>query len=171
MVSVDMMADNPGTWLFHCQVSDHFEAGMTATYTIYRPMSNSCPVEFTAGNFWNNPQEFSLTVRNTSGKTINRLILTPGTFLSRMDLRPSLTSWTSSKPIPPGQPQELTSKNYLYNSKDILGWAFFPNAITFSDGSKWAPQQRGECFHIYWRDEDHPALPVLPPFQVDGNED
>jgi len=31
MVAVDMIADNPGTWLFHCQVSDHMESGMMAT--------------------------------------------------------------------------------------------------------------------------------------------
>jgi hypothetical protein len=37
MVSADMIADNPGTWLFHCQVSDHLEAGMLATYTICDP--------------------------------------------------------------------------------------------------------------------------------------
>ena len=24
-VTVDMVADNPGTWLFHCQVTDHME--------------------------------------------------------------------------------------------------------------------------------------------------
>ena len=34
MVTADMVADNPGTWLLHCHVADHIEAGMTATYTI-----------------------------------------------------------------------------------------------------------------------------------------
>ena len=31
MVTVDMMADNHGTWLFHCHVADHMEAGMMAS--------------------------------------------------------------------------------------------------------------------------------------------
>jgi len=30
----DMVADNPGTWMFHCHVADHMMAGMYATYTI-----------------------------------------------------------------------------------------------------------------------------------------
>lgn len=34
MVTADMMADNPGTWLLHCHVADHLYAGMSATYTI-----------------------------------------------------------------------------------------------------------------------------------------
>ncbi len=34
MVTADMMADNPGTWLLHCHVADHLNAGMVATYTI-----------------------------------------------------------------------------------------------------------------------------------------
>jgi manganese oxidase len=31
---VDMVADNPGTWLYHCHVADHMMAGMYTTYTI-----------------------------------------------------------------------------------------------------------------------------------------
>lgn len=34
MVTVDMLADNPGTWQFHCHVADHMDAGMMAKYTI-----------------------------------------------------------------------------------------------------------------------------------------
>jgi FtsP/CotA-like multicopper oxidase with cupredoxin domain len=34
MVTADMLADNPGTWLYHCHVADHIEAGMYTTYTI-----------------------------------------------------------------------------------------------------------------------------------------
>jgi hephaestin len=32
--TVDMQADNPGTWLFHCHVSDHMTAGMLARYVV-----------------------------------------------------------------------------------------------------------------------------------------
>jgi len=31
----DMIADNPGTWLFHCHVNDHIAAGMQTTFTIH----------------------------------------------------------------------------------------------------------------------------------------
>lgn len=34
MRSVDMTADNPGSWLYHCHVTDHITAGMITRYTI-----------------------------------------------------------------------------------------------------------------------------------------
>jgi manganese oxidase len=34
MVTADMLADNPGTWMLHCHVADHIDAGMLTTYTI-----------------------------------------------------------------------------------------------------------------------------------------
>ena len=34
MVTADMTADNPGTWLLHCHVADHLKAGMFALYAI-----------------------------------------------------------------------------------------------------------------------------------------
>ena len=64
MATVDMLADNPGTWMFHCHVEDHMEAGMMAVYTIYAPPARACPVAFIGGDFWNHPENFSLTVKN-----------------------------------------------------------------------------------------------------------
>jgi FtsP/CotA-like multicopper oxidase with cupredoxin domain len=34
MLTVDMIPDDPGIWLFHCHVSDHMEAGMMARYEV-----------------------------------------------------------------------------------------------------------------------------------------
>ena len=34
MLTVDMVPDDPGTWLFHCHVSDHMEGGMVAKYRV-----------------------------------------------------------------------------------------------------------------------------------------
>ena len=31
---LDMEPDNPGTWLYHCHVNDHIDAGMAALYTV-----------------------------------------------------------------------------------------------------------------------------------------
>jgi FtsP/CotA-like multicopper oxidase with cupredoxin domain len=172
MVSADMIADNSGTWLFHCQVSDHIESGMLATYTIYEPQTRACPIKFEGGSFWEGAgKEFSVTVRNTGEKPINRLILAPGMFLSRLDLRSSMTSWTWAKPIAPGQQQTITSKNVLYNTQDLAGWAFYPRMVEYADGSKWQPEQAGECFQVYWRDHNYPELPVLPAFQIEVGED
>lgn len=34
MVTADMVPDDPGTWLFHCHVSDHLRMGMQSLYTV-----------------------------------------------------------------------------------------------------------------------------------------
>ena len=34
MATMDMKADNPGTWMYHCHVADHLDAGMVTTYSI-----------------------------------------------------------------------------------------------------------------------------------------
>jgi len=34
MAVADMVPDNPGTWLFHCHVAPHLEAGMQALFTV-----------------------------------------------------------------------------------------------------------------------------------------
>lgn len=34
MVTADMTPDDPGTWFFHCHVSDHMRGGMTAMYQV-----------------------------------------------------------------------------------------------------------------------------------------
>jgi hephaestin len=30
----DMVPDNPGTWLYHCHVNDHIDAGMLARFQV-----------------------------------------------------------------------------------------------------------------------------------------
>ncbi len=34
MKTLDMVPDNPGTWLYHCHVNDHIDAGMLAKFTV-----------------------------------------------------------------------------------------------------------------------------------------
>ena len=34
MKTVTMRPDNPGTWMYHCHVNDHIDAGMIALYTV-----------------------------------------------------------------------------------------------------------------------------------------
>ncbi|HVZ19478.1 MAG TPA: multicopper oxidase domain-containing protein [Vicinamibacterales bacterium] len=34
MMVADMVPDNPGTWLFHCHVNEHFERGMQALFRV-----------------------------------------------------------------------------------------------------------------------------------------
>uniref|UniRef100_A0A8D0KVZ9 ferroxidase n=1 Tax=Strix occidentalis caurina TaxID=311401 RepID=A0A8D0KVZ9_STROC len=43
--TVELVAENPGTWLLHCHVADHIHAGMETTYTINKSgaVSETCP--------------------------------------------------------------------------------------------------------------------------------
>jgi len=34
MKTLDMVPDDKGTWMFHCHVNDHIEAGMLAVYRV-----------------------------------------------------------------------------------------------------------------------------------------
>jgi manganese oxidase len=34
MMVADMVPDNPGTWMFHCHVNDHFDGGMYALFNV-----------------------------------------------------------------------------------------------------------------------------------------
>jgi manganese oxidase len=172
MVSVDMRGDNPGTWIFHCQVTDHMEAGMMALFTIYEPQARTCPIKFVAGNFWNTSGKYSLTVQNASGKAIKELSLISEHFLAPQYLhRPFDSEWPTTQPIPPEGQQVLEKNAYVRGSDSILGWALFPSRIVYADGTTWIPQHEGECFEIYWRDKDHPNFPVLPPHQIEMQED
>lgn len=40
MLTADMVPDNPGTWLFHCHVSEHMNAGMSSKFTV-RPRAQA----------------------------------------------------------------------------------------------------------------------------------
>jgi manganese oxidase len=174
MVTVDMAADNPGTWLFHCHVADHMEAGMMAIYTIYQPATRRCPIEFLSGNFWNRDDQFSLTIKNTSGKPIQSLTVESAHFLSAQYLHRPFQGhqWITKETIAPGQEYTVEKKAYPVNDEQkILGWAFTPESVAFADGSVWKAGQEGECFHVFWRDKDHPELNVLPPLQKEMNLD
>ncbi len=163
-LAVDMLADNPGVWMFHCHVADHMEAGMMATYTIYEPPTRSCPLQINSGNFWDNSGKYSVTVKNTSGKPIKQWSLTFEHFLAPYYLHhPYQAEWSGAGALAAGAEQTVQEPEYPQGSDSILGWALFPATILFEDGTTWSPQQRAECFHVYWRDHDHPNFVVLPP--------
>ena len=51
MKILDMVPDNPGTWLFHCHVNDHITAGMQALFTVEpaaQPAARSSSASFMA---------------------------------------------------------------------------------------------------------------------------
>jgi hypothetical protein len=173
MKTVDMIADNPGTWMFHCHVEDHMEFGMMAVFTVAAPPSRSCPMEFLGGDFWKEPEKFTLRVKNTSSKTIASLQLIPEMFYTLQDLRrPYMGEWLSTKPIRSGEEQTLEKPGIsAQGAQAVMGWAVFPGSVKYEDGTIWRPQSEGECFHVIWRDPQHPDLPALPPRQIEINPD
>ncbi len=173
MKTVDMIADNPGTWMFHCHVEDHMEGGMMAVYTIYSPPTRPCPMTFVGGDFWKHPEKFSLDVKNIGNKGIASLTLTAEILMTPQELqRPYRGEWTSTKPIAAGQQITLEKPGIqAANAQTVLGWVFFPATVKFEDGSLWRPHSEGECFGVIWRDEQHPEMPALPPRQIEIKPD
>ena len=173
MMTADMLADNPGSWMLHCHVGDHMEAGMMAVYTIYPPPNASCAVKFPAGDFWNATGKFTLTIENAGRKPIKSVALTAEHFLAPQDLRrPFDFNWSSSTTIAPGQQQTIQKPAYsAASAQAVYGWVFIPTAITYTDGTVWHPKQHGECFKVFWREKDHPGIPALPPRQDELNPD
>jgi hypothetical protein len=172
MVTVDMLADNPGTWLFHCQVADHMESGMMAAYTIYEPSLDPCPIQFEDADFWSTPGKFFVTVKNVGAKPIRNLQVAYDHLMApQYRRRPFNDQWSWAGPIEPGQEKKFEMPGYLPgHADDILGWALFPKAVTYRD-STWRPQQDGQCFHVFWRNKEEPQPVVLPPLQVETHED
>ena len=173
MVAVDMLADNPGSWMFHCHVEDHMENGMMAIYTVYAPPARACPLAFIGGEFWKHPETFTLTVKNISGKPIASVALTSEMLLAPQDLRrPFNGQWSSAQTILPRQEQTLEKPGIrAASAQAVVGWVFFPDTVKYADGTNWKAQSEGECFNVIWRDQQHPDLPALPSRQIEMNPD
>jgi hypothetical protein len=170
MATADMVADNPGSWMLHCHVADHMEAGMMASYTIYAP-PKACPVTLVADDWRRLASNPAIRVRNQTLKPIRQVSLLSGYLVSELELQPLVLAWPSDQPILPGQVSAVTVGTELFADGANPGLALFPARIVYHDGSEWKPDRLGECFRIYWRDREHPVLPVLPPFQFGQKED
>jgi len=173
MVTADMTADNPGTWLFHCHVSDHMEAGMMTTYTIYEPQHCTSPVQFVSADFWE-PGKSRVTVKNVSSKPVGEIHVTFDYLNSPLDRRrpPENNEWNWTTSIQPGQQNTFEMPGLLPDyAKQVFGYILFPKMVTFQDGTQWQPNSEAECFDAFWRDKDHPPMITLPPLQIQLNED
>lgn len=170
--TVDMIADNPGTWLFHCHVSDHMESGMMASFIIYEPSPRACPLHFVSGEFWNGAPTYTLKVKNAGEKKIKSYALVFEQFVAPQLLsHPFYDTWASNQPLDPNHEQTIEMKAYLGGNQGILGWVLMPSKVVFNDGTVWAPKERGECFGAFWKDPNHPHLKALPPEQIETNPD
>jgi plastocyanin len=175
MVSVDMLADNPGTWLFHCQVAEHMENGMMSTFTIHEPR-RACPVKLKP-DFWGEEERFRVTLHNQSERTISAFHLRAEYFTGAGRLLQGFPDeWKWDVRIPPSSEKTVELQQYFkdkgllgyFNDSSIRGWAVYPTKIQYADGSVWELKNRDQCFEISWRDEDHPKLLGLPPLHPDA---
>ncbi|HTZ98370.1 MAG TPA: multicopper oxidase domain-containing protein [Terriglobales bacterium] len=173
MATADMLADNPGTWMLHCHVSEHMESGMMATYTISQPQACASPIHFAAADFWNNSGKFQITVKNTSSKPLQGITVSYDYLQSpQIRRRPFNNLWNWHTALSPGQEQTFVMPGWLpqYANK-AEAWALFPQSVTFKDGTRWQPQNSEQCFELFWKNKDHPQLTVLPTAQVELDED
>jgi len=173
MATVDMVADNPGTWMFHCHVSDHMESGMMATYTIYEPNHCSSPLEIISGKFWQT-DDYRVRIKNISTKSIKSIRLDFDYLMSpQVRRRPFNHEWSFPVDLAPGQETTLAKPAPGSKIEDgISGWVLYPEAVQYSNGDEWRPKPEGECFKVFWPDQDHPEMPILPSLQMEiGNED
>jgi hypothetical protein len=172
MATADMIADNPGTWLLHCHVSDHMENGMMATYTIYSP-PRSCPVAIVPEDWAHVAATSSVRIKNVGVKPIQKVSLLSGYLVNTLELEPLILAWFSSQTLQPSREQTVEVGSDLFANQDRpgLGVALFPSRIVYQDGSEWRPRELGECFQVYWKNPDHPKLPVLPPVQFTQKQD
>jgi len=154
----------------HCHVSDHMESGMMATYTIYEPQHCSTPMQFVSANLWPSGKA-QVTVRNVGAKAIKAISVSFDYLTSPQARRRSFDNqWNWITSLQPGQTQSFEVDSFL-PKQQAVGYILFPKLITFADGTHWNPKTEGECFETYWRENQHSRLPVLPPLQMELNED
>jgi manganese oxidase len=167
--SADMLADNPGTWMFQCHVSDHMEGGMMTFFTI-APRRPDCAVKVTGGEVFNTkaPQ---ITFTNTTKRTIRSITFQGAVFLGANYLVNANKRWTLAQAIPPGGSGTINIDTAYTNSRKVEGWAVLPSVITFSDGSTWRMRRFGDCFRVFWTDARRPQPIALPPEQFDENSE
>jgi hypothetical protein len=171
MDTVDMKADNPGTWLFHCHVLDHMEAGMMATYTVFKPQHASCPIQFESADFWNADHQFTVNVVNLIPKTIRTMEVTFDHLMTaQYRRRPYMHEWTWNEQIQPKQEHAFKMPGYPSGQNTIQGWILSPKKIVYEDGSVWEGKDEA-CYDVFWQTPNHPQLPTLPPLQIDMSED
>ncbi|HWN97074.1 MAG TPA: multicopper oxidase domain-containing protein [Methylomirabilota bacterium] len=68
MKVADMIADNPGSWLFHCHVSDHMTEGMFARFTVHPKGSSGVPRSAGPAFFGLSTAKQSLQIKNAAAR-------------------------------------------------------------------------------------------------------
>jgi len=163
--TVDMKADNPGSWMFHCHVADHMEGGMMAFFNILPP-GPPCPLGFGPGEFWKDPRQVEFSIVNSSGKAIKRISFSANVFVKPNYLTATYVVWQSDVTQAPGATSSYKFPINMHDPSAILGWVIYIASIEYEDGTTWRPKDIKQCVHVYWRDGSTQQPKVLPPVQT-----
>ena len=146
---------------------------MMATYTIYEPNRCDSPLQFVSGSFWDDSGKFHLTIRNAGQKTIKRVEVGFDHLMTKeYRRRPYQPIWDFSTDIAPGQEQTFEMPGHKRDLENtVFGWEFFPRDVLYEDGTTWQLKDDGQCFQVFWQDKSHLQPAVLPPIQLELNED
>jgi hypothetical protein len=167
--TVDMIADNPGSWMFHCHVDDHMEGGMMTLFTVYSPPA-TCPVKFGGGEFWKDPHKATLTL-SSSSKAIKHINLVTNVFIKPNYLVNTFNTWRTDKLLDAGQSATYEFPINMHDPTAVLGWAVYVSRVEYADGSVWTPKDLSDCVHVYWKDGSTKQPRVLPPVQKEVDLD
>ncbi|HZU33493.1 MAG TPA: multicopper oxidase domain-containing protein [Candidatus Angelobacter sp.] len=168
--TVDMKADNPGSWMFHCHVADHMEGGMMAYFNILGPRP-PCPLNFGPGEFWKDPHNVQFTVSNPSNKLIKQINFNTNVFIKPNYLTTTYLLWKSDGPLAAGATATYKFPIAMHDSSAIVGWVVYISSIEYEDGTVWRPKDINQCAHVYWHDGNTQQPRVLPPVQTSHEED
>jgi manganese oxidase len=168
--TVDMNADNPGSWMFHCHVADHMEGGMMAFYNILPPRP-ACPLGYGPGEFWKDPHSVEFSIVNPTAKAIKHVNFNANVFIKPNNLIATYLIWQSQTALAAGATGTYKFPISMHDPSAILGWVIYISSVEYEDGTIWRPRETKQCSHVYWRDGSTEQPKILPPVQVIKEDD
>ena len=150
--SLEFVADNPGSWMFECHVSDHRDGGMMTIYEVGEIAAPACAVEIQEGVFWKEQQATFKVVNNTD-KLIRRVSLEPKVItLEPRVLQRVWLDWVVEEPIEPRGQREARFARSVAGAEQIPAWVMQATRVEFADGSTWSPPSEEACITVFYRD-------------------
>jgi hypothetical protein len=170
--TLDMVADNVGSWMLQCHVADHMDEGMMTYYTVL-PKERSCPVDFAKPEFGKDGAfAFDVINREPAGdmaiaRMINKVEIVPKRyqtatlFAEEGDVAALAAGATTRRQIAGG----------FVGGDQALGFIVRAEKIVFANGEVWEARYRGECARGFFKDpKDAFDTTVLPPDRT-GEDD
>jgi hypothetical protein len=159
--TLDMVADNVGSWMFQCHVADHMDEGMMTYYTVL-PKERACPVDFAKPEFGKDGAfAFDVINRETQiQRMMNKVEIVP---------KPYQTATLYSDEgnvgaLAAGATARRQISGGFVGGDQALGFVVRPEKIVFANGDTWEPRYRGECVRGFFKDPKNAFdTTVLPP--------